>query len=98
RLRESLAFSREGQKDFVVEIDENDRATVIFGDRVLGAIPPSGSTIKVPYRVGGGSQGNVAANSIEAIIEVQQRALLGAQVPNPAAATGGAERESIEHA
>src|SRR4029434_8895730 len=59
RLRESLAFSREGQKDFVVEIDENDRATVIFGDRVLGAIPASGSTIKVSYRVGGGSQGNV---------------------------------------
>jgi hypothetical protein len=98
RLRESLAFSREEQKDFVVEIDENDRATVIFGDRVLGAIPASGSTIKVSYRVGGGSQGNVAANSIETIIEVQQLALLGAQVTNPTAATGGAERESIEHA
>jgi len=97
-LRESLAFSREGQKDFAVEIDENDRATVIFGDGVLGAIPTSGSTIKASYRVGGGSQGNVAANSIETIIEAQQLALLGAQVTNPKAATGGAERESIEHA
>jgi hypothetical protein len=98
RLRESLVFSSERQKDFAVEIDENDRATVIFGDEVLGAIPASGSTIKVSYRVGGGSHGNVAANSIETIIEVQQLALLGAQVTNPTAATGGAERESIEHA
>jgi hypothetical protein len=98
RLRESLAFSREGQKDFAVEIDENDRATVIFGDGVLGAIPASGATIKVSYRVGGGSQGNVAANTIQTIIDAQRLALLGAQVTNTAAATGGAERESIEHA
>ena len=60
-LRESLAFSREEQKDFAIEIDEDDRATVIFGDGVLGAIPAPGSIIKVTYRVGGGSQGNVVA-------------------------------------
>ncbi len=97
-LRESLAFSREGQKDFAIEIDEEDRATVMFGDGVLGAIPAPGSIIKVSYRVGGGSQGNAAANTIQTIIDAPQLALLGAQVTNPGAATGGAERESIEHA
>jgi hypothetical protein len=97
-LRESLAFSREGQKDFAIEVDEEDRATVMFGDGALGAIPAPGSIIKVSYRVGGGSQGNVAPNTIQTIIDAPQLALLGAEVTNPASATGGAERESIEHA
>lgn len=97
-LQESLAFSREGQKDFVIEIDEKDRATVIFGDGAFGAIPPSGAIIKATYRVGGGSQGNVAADSIQTIVDAPQLALLGAKVTNPKPATGGAERESIEHA
>lgn len=97
-LRESLAFSREGQKDFAIEVDEHDRATVIFGDGMLGAIPAPGSIIKASYRVGGGSQGNVVADTIQTIIDAPQLALLGAQVTNSQAATGGAERESIEHA
>jgi hypothetical protein len=42
-LQESLAFSREGQKDYILEIDENDGATVIFGDGNFGAIPPRDS-------------------------------------------------------
>src|SRR5262249_22646883 len=36
--------------------------------------------------------------TILTIIDAPQLALLGAQVTNPGAATGGAERESIEHA
>jgi hypothetical protein len=97
-LRESLAFSREGQKDFAIEIDEDDRATVMFGDGILGAIPASGSIIKASYRVGGGPQGNVSPDTIQTIIDAPQLALLGAEVANQSAATGGAERESIEHA
>jgi predicted phage baseplate assembly protein len=97
-LQESLAFSREGQKDFAIEIDEDDRATVIFGDGVLGAIPAPGSIIKVSYRVGGGSQGNVLPDTIQTIIDAPELLLLGSQVTNPMPATGGAERESIEHA
>ena len=97
-LRESLAFSREGQKDFTIEVDEDDRATVMFGDGVLGAIPAPGSIIKVSYRVGGGPQGNVLPETIQTIIDAPQLVLLGAEVTNPSPATGGAERESIEHA
>src|SRR5262249_45130443 len=54
--------------------------------------------IKASYRVGGGSQGNVTPDTIQTIIDAPQLALLGAQVTNPGAATGGAERESIAHA
>lgn len=97
-LQESLAFSREGQQDFIIEIDQDDRATIIFGDGALGAIPASGAVLTVTYRVGGGPHGNVAANTIQTIVEAPQLLLLGAQVSNPKPATGGAERESIMHA
>jgi hypothetical protein len=97
-LQDSLAFSREGQQDFVLEIDGDDRATVIFGDGAFGAIPPRGAVIKATYRVGGGPQGNVPAQTIQTIVDAPQLVLLGARVSNPLPATGGAERESIQHA
>lgn len=97
-LQESLAFSREGQMDYVLEIDENDRTSVIFGDNVLGAIPPAGTVIKATYRVGGGKQGNVAAGAIDTIADAPALNLLGATVINRQPATGGSDRETIEHA
>jgi uncharacterized phage protein gp47/JayE len=97
-LQESLAFSRANQQDFVIEIDENDQATVIFGDGALGAIPPKGATIRVTFRIGGGLAGNVPAGAIQTILNAPQLALLAAKVTNPAPATGGAEREDIPHA
>jgi hypothetical protein len=48
--------------------------------------------------VGGGPAGNVAANAIRTIVNAPPLALLGAQVFNGGPATGGAERESIDHA
>jgi len=97
-LRESLAFSRADQTDFAVEIDENDQAVALFGDGALGAIPEPGSALTATYRVGGGTQGNVGAGSIDTVADAPQLALLTAEVSNPAPSTGGAERESIEHA
>lgn len=97
-LRESLVFSGQNHRHFVVDIDEEDRATVMFGDGQTGSIPASGAVIKASYRVGGGPQGNVGPDAIQTIIEAPELVLRGAQVTNPKAATGGAERESIEHA
>jgi predicted phage baseplate assembly protein len=97
-LQESLAFSREGQRDFAIEIDELDRATILFGDGKFGAIPPANLEIRATYRVGGGTQGNVGAGSIGTLVDALQLALLGAKVTNPLPATGGADRESIGHA
>lgn len=97
-LRETLAFSRADQTDFAVEIDEDDAAVVLFGDGALGAIPEPGATLTATYRVGGGALGNAAAGSIDTVVDAPQLALLAAEVTNPAPSTGGAERESIEHA
>jgi predicted phage baseplate assembly protein len=48
--------------------------------------------------VGGGARGNVPKDTITTIVEARQLALLGAQVTNRIPATGGAARESIDHA
>ena len=97
-LRETLAFSRALQPDYVVEIDENDQTLVCFGDGEFGAIPPKDAVLNVTYRVGGGAQGNVAAGAITTIVDAPQLALIGATVTNTKLATGGAEREPIDHA
>jgi hypothetical protein len=96
--QETLAFSRAGQKDFVIEIDDADRATVNFGDGIFGAIPTGGAQILATYRVGGGALGNTPDGTIRTIVGAPQLALLGAQVTNPEPSSGGADRESIEHA
>jgi hypothetical protein len=96
--RDTLAFSRAAQPDYVIEIDEDDDATIIFGDGNFGAIPPVGAQIIATYRVGGGADGNVPAGAIQTIVGASQLALLGAQVANPTPSTGGAERESIQFA
>lgn len=96
--QDSLAFSRADQHDYTVEIDEDDQATILFGDGAFGAIPPIGSELRATYRFGGGAAGNVATASIQSIVNAPAVALLGARVINLAPATGGAERESLEHA
>src|SRR5207253_2311198 len=62
--RDTLAFSEAGQRDYIVQIDEDDHASVLFGDGVFGAIPAQGATIRATYRVGGGLAGNVPAGAI----------------------------------
>jgi uncharacterized phage protein gp47/JayE len=96
--RETLAFSQASQLDYVIEVDADDRATVLFGDGKFGAIPPPGARVMATYRVGGGQLGNVPAGAIQTLVNAPQLALLGGAVSNPAPATGGAERETIEHA
>ncbi len=98
RLQENLAFSREELKDFAIEIDEDDRATIVFGDGFLGKIPAKGANIIATYRVGGGLAGNVSKDSIQTIVNAPQLAEIGAKITNPEQATGGAEKESIDHA
>lgn len=97
-LCETLAFSREKQHDYCIDIDENDVATIVFGDNSFGAIPGNGYEIFATYRVGGGTKGNVAAKTITSIIDAPKLALVGATVTNEKPATGGADRETLEHA
>ena len=98
RIASSLAFSRSADPDFATETDENDVTTILFGDGQYGLIPPVGVRILASYRTGGGATGNVGAGQITQVVQSARLQVLGAKVVNRVAASGGADRESIEEA
>jgi hypothetical protein len=70
---------------------------ISFGDGRRGMVPPEAknSIVSPQYRIGGGSIGNVNANTLTSL----GRALAYIEsVTNPLPATGGADRESIDEA
>lgn len=74
-------------------ISQTDGSTVVrFGDGLHGEIPPLHAVIRATYRVGGGTEGNVPANTINTIIEP---VMYGVSVSNPEPATGGLNAESL---
>jgi hypothetical protein len=95
----SDAFARE----FVVEVEEDGRARLRFGDDVLGQRPEDGCAFTAQYRIGNGSSGNVGAEAITHIlVNSDNSALTPAElsaiklVRNPLAARGGIDPETCE--
>ena len=88
RLRENsdgtTAYDYDGDAGF----------TIRFGDDVFGEIPETASTFQVTYRSGGGSIGNVAADTINKV-DSAASSLINA-VTNPCAAAGGSDQETEE--
>ena len=60
----------------------------------LAQIPPVGNEIRVWYRHGGGSQGNVSAQTLT----VLKDPIVGVSVTNSEPATGGRDSESLQNA
>lgn len=68
--------------------------TVTFGDGQRGRIPPAGeNNVRVTYKTGGGSQGNVPAGAIE---ELRDPITLVDSVTNLRPSDGGADVESMD--
>jgi hypothetical protein len=97
--RDLLASDR-FDTDFVVEMDNDRRAILRFGDGVYGEVPerPDASRGESPptamYRIGNGAKGNVGAGAIFHVATTQGLGIRS--VRNPMAATGGTDPESIE--
>jgi hypothetical protein len=73
---------------------DGDGATVRFGDGMFGRPPVPGTTFRARYLAGGGTGGNVGADTI---VLVTAGGSAGARVwrcTNPFAATGGADAET----
>lgn len=97
---DSFALSSSSGKDYTVDVDALGRAKISFGDGKLGLIPRKNVAITAKYRIGGGTVGNVAANTIirmplVATDEAGQTIVVN--VTNPTPAAGGMEEESAEH-
>ena len=73
---------------------------LVFGDNISGRVPPNNAQIYATYRVGGGAEGNVAANTIKYIITnaVSGLSVLNQYVSgsNDGSASGGADPESTD--
>ena len=52
---------------YTIEVDQNDRATLRFGDGVQGVIPLG--SITVNYKTGGGARGNVTAGALTRVLD-----------------------------
>ncbi len=77
------------------DYDGDGGTTIRFGEGVFGASPVPGTTYTATYRVGGGSAGNVPADTILAVVPGQPQSPVIAACTNPFPATGGADAETI---
>nr|BFE80525.1 hypothetical protein GCM10020093_031260 [Planobispora longispora] len=91
-----ITLSGPESTDYCLQYDEEDRAEIIFGDRVYGRPPRAGTdNVRASYAVTLGARGNVPAGTItQAITPIPGLAA----VSNPDPASGGADAEPIERA
>lgn len=95
--RQTLLESQPDDTAYRVEIDDAGNATVVFGDDVFGQRPSETSEVEVVYRIGGGSIGNIGADTLT---QAHPDGLVPwlTSVTNPVPARGGRDLESRDHA
>lgn len=79
--------------EFVVEVDNDRRAHLRFGDGEHGRLPSRGQRFSAVFRVGNGARGNLGAEAISAVLRPGGGF---SRVRNPLPATGGTEPEPME--
>ncbi|HEX4708655.1 MAG TPA: putative baseplate assembly protein [Candidatus Udaeobacter sp.] len=97
--RRDLLSSQSDDLQFVVEMDNEGRAHLRFGDGDLGLLPEAGTRFIASYRVGNGPAGNVGADTIT-ILVLRKTMLSGVNLTprNPLPAKGGTASEPIAEA
>ena len=88
----------EDDRHFAIEVDNEGRAWLRFGDGELGRAPEPGTELKATYRVGGGPSGNVGAETITHLYSRNGPVPGITRVRNPLPAVGGSAPETIEEA
>ena len=91
--RRDLLASDKFSAEFVVEMEEDGRAHLRFGDDVHGKRPAAGTAFMASYRIGNGSAGNVGAESLGRVITPETDIV---KVRNPLPANGGQNPEKLE--
>jgi predicted phage baseplate assembly protein len=82
--------------NYIVRINNNAEATVLFGDGISGARLPTGQeNVRAKYRSGLGSDGEVGTSSLKLL---KTRPFGVRDVTNPLAASGAADPERLENA
>jgi Baseplate J-like protein len=92
RARRDLLASDRFAAEYVVEVEEDGRAQLRFGDGVRGRAPVPGTVFTASYRVGGGRAGNTGRDSLVRLAVP----VTGVSVRNPMPAQGGVDPEPVE--
>jgi len=90
-VRPDLLYSDRFEPAYVVEMDDDSRARMRFGDPP-NRRPVPGAIVRASYRIGGGRGGNVGADVLTSLAEP----VTGLSVRNPMPARGGADPEPVE--
>ena len=93
-----LLESSSQDRNFVVEIDNDGRAHLRFGDGDRGRAPIPDTKLTATYRVGNGTRGNVGAEAISHLVFRQMESGTNARVRNPLPAVGGIDPEPMAEA
>jgi predicted phage baseplate assembly protein len=94
--RRDLLESGATDPHFVVEVEDDGRARLRFGNGDKGKRPQPDTQFEATYRIGNGAAGNVGAEAIAHIVSATSGAF--AALRNPMPASGGVEPENIEAA
>lgn len=93
---DNFLASRPTDRHYRITTGVNDRASVVFGDGVTGAIPPIGvNNVVVSYRYGANEDGNVGARTIT---QDREGLVLVNALWNPRAAAGWAQAQGSDEA
>ena len=90
-----------GSADQIFEMvyDDDYNGTVIFGDGSVGISPEDTAAYTVFYRIGGGSRGNIAKDSINtSITAMVNGSPETVSITNVSKSTGGSNAETVDHA
>jgi hypothetical protein len=90
---EHLIDGTPSSQNYTLYTDASNVVHVVFGDGTNGAVPPTSSAITVTYRVGGGTSGNVGANTL---VRFATSVAAGVTVTNQSAAAGGGDLETLD--
>jgi hypothetical protein len=93
RVRRDLLSTPPDGREFVVELDNDSRAYLRFGDGAHGAAVTPGMNFRAVYRIGNGQRGNVGAGTLVHLVTTDTRIQ---SVSNPLPARGAREPETIE--
>ena len=98
-LPQSDLLESSGQdRNFVVEIDNDGRGHLRFGDGDRGRAPIPETKLTATYRVGNGTRGNVGAEAISHLVFRQKVSGTNPRVRNPLPAVGGVDPEPLAEA
>jgi hypothetical protein len=91
-----LLESGPNDPNFVVEMNNEGKAHLRFGNGDEGRMPDAGTSFTATYRIGNGIAGNVGADTIVKLVFTSLTELGALVAPrNPLPASGGSARESM---